>query len=558
MNWLFGVHVLSFTLAALACFGSIRRARQIDHLDTRRGLTGLLLSTGIWASANLGYLVVPSVPLKRACYILGLVAGLSAVGAWLYFAAVYTGRPPRKLPYRRLVVGVLLGLVFLKLTNPLHHLYFTAELTSSPFPHLAIEHGAIHWIAIGLAYALSFVGFFMLLEHFQLSGTDTRPLTALVGLTALPIGFNIVGAVSPFLLAMTYEPIGVAAFALGVLFVYTDRFRTIHLAGEIDDPVIVLDQTDEIRDYNREARTLFPNLDGAIGDSLDATLSELSQEARSDTDRIQLGRNGETRYYRLVTNPFMAGETQTGRALVIADVTETEQYRQRLEQRTEQLEALNRVVRHDIRNDMDVILSWGDILKRDVDEEDEKTLKHVLRAADHTVELTKTAGDFVESLADEGQPELKPVALDERLQREVNTARETYPDAQFDVPETIPSVTVQANEMLSSVFRNLLNNAVQHNQGDTPEITVTVEEQADSAIVRIADDGPGIPDHQRDDIFGKGEKGLDSEGTGIGLYLVQTLVGQFDGSVSVENNEPKGIVFVIELPKTSPHERAGG
>lgn len=104
--------------------------------------------------------------------------------------------------------------------------------------------------------------------------------------------------------------------------------------------------------------------------------------------------------------------------------------------------------------------------------------------------------------------------------------------------------------MLSSVFRNILENAVRHNDEETPEITVSSEEDTETIQIRIADNGPGIPDNQKDAVFGKGEKGLDSPGSGIGLYLVHTLTDQFGGKVWVEDNEPKGTVFIVELPKT--------
>jgi len=63
-------------------------------------------------------------------------------------------------------------------------------------------------------------------------------------------------------------------------------------------------------------------------------------------------------------------------------------------------------------------------------------------------------------------------------------------------PRTRPD-TVLANEMLASVFRNLLNNAVQHNDTDAPEVTVTCEETDDRIRVRVADNGPGVPDAEK-------------------------------------------------------------
>jgi signal transduction histidine kinase len=106
-----------------------------------------------------------------------------------------------------------------------------------------------------------------------------------------------------------------------------------------------------------------------------------------------------------------------------------------------------------------------------------------------------------------------------------------------------------ADEMLGSVFRNLLINAVQHNDKPVPEATVTVRDRADTVRVHVADNGPGVRDAHKEAIFGKGEKGLNSEGTGIGLHLVQTLVESYGGDVWATDNDPEGAIFVVELRK---------
>ena len=115
--------------------------------------------------------------------------------------------------------------------------------------------------------------------------------------------------------------------------------------------------------------------------------------------------------------------------------------------------------------------------------------------------------------------------------------------------------TVVANEMLDSVLRNLLKNAIQHNDSEIPEVQVSATERAGMAVVRIADNGPGVPDSQKDTIFGRGEKGLESEGTGIGLYLVETLLDSYGGDIRIEDNEPSGSVFVVELPTAEQDPR---
>ena len=136
------------------------------------------------------------------------------------------------------------------------------------------------------------------------------------------------------------------------------------------------------------------------------------------------------------------------------------------------------------------------------------------------------------------------------LINEVTDVRASYPDATFEFGTEIPSITLTATEMISSVFRNLLKNAVQHNDKDAAEVTVSATDREGAVTVTVADNGPGVPDDQKETIFGKGERGLDSSGSGIGLHLVNTLVDVHDGDVWVEDNDPEGAVFVVELPTT--------
>jgi signal transduction histidine kinase len=219
-----------------------------------------------------------------------------------------------------------------------------------------------------------------------------------------------------------------------------------------------------------------------------------------------------------------------------------------LARRNEQLAILNQILEHDIRNDMNVVCGTTELLRDRVEEGDHATLlDRVLENSEHVVELTETVSTLLETITGEQDPDLEPVDGGRMLESELRKARTSHDDATFAVNGEIPSVSVRANNMLSSVFSNLLNNAVQHNDTDDPQIEVSVEVGDDTATIRIADDGPGIAPDRRDEIFGRGEQGIDSSGTGIGLYLVDTLVEQYGGSVRVEDNDPRGAVFVVEL-----------
>ena len=124
-------------------------------------------------------------------------------------------------------------------------------------------------------------------------------------------------------------------------------------------------------------------------------------------------------------------------------------------------------------------------------------------------------------------------------------AQDIYPTAEFNV-HIAPDVTVQANNLLALIFENLLDNAVYHNDAETPRVTVTVEEQSQFIRTRIADNGPGMP-QEKDRFFEPGESG----DRGLGLYLVNRLVEQYGGHLTFQENEPQGTVAIVDLPQTT-------
>jgi len=221
---------------------------------------------------------------------------------------------------------------------------------------------------------------------------------------------------------------------------------------------------------------------------------------------------------------------------------------EQLKRQRDDLRLLNQVMRHDIRNDLQLVEAYAELLDDHVDEAGEEYLDVIKQSAQSAVSLTTTVRTLAEvMLREDAEP--SRLSLNRVLSQQIEEVRAGYSEAVFTVEGSFPEAEVVADEMLSSVFRNLLRNAVQHNDETPPNVTVSasINEADGVAEVRIADNGPGIPADQRDEIFGKGEKGLDSPGAGIGLYLVRSLVEMYGGDVWIEDNEPKGAIFVVRL-----------
>ena len=107
---------------------------------------------------------------------------------------------------------------------------------------------------------------------------------------------------------------------------------------------------------------------------------------------------------------------------------------------------------------------------------------------------------------------------------------------------------------LEIVFRNLIDNAVKYSLPH-PQVEVTVESKPKGRIVvRVADNGPGIPLAQRANVFRRftrlgSELERSTPGTGLGLFLVRSLVKQLRGKVTVKDRSPdRGTVLEVDLP----------
>ena len=549
---LFELYLLAFALAGIACFVSIPRARRITDRDTRRGLVALLVTSGLWAAFHVGYLAAPTTSAQYGFYLLGLIVGLATVGPWLYFCSAYTGRTlHHNRTYQSVAVVVYLAIVSVKLTNPIHELYFTSTATTVPFPHLLISHGVLHWIAMGLAYSLAIVGIFMLFELFAQVDYDTKPFVGLIALTLLPIIFDVAGVVYPQLLDLTHSALGVAIFAVGVLFIYTDHFETIQLAGRYNDPVIVIGDDREIRDFNPTAERMFPELATALGEDIAEALPELAASVTAETV-IEHQRNGKTAYYQPKTNPFSASHAKLGQLIIFNDITEQETYRRELEAKNEQLESFTSMVSHDLRNPLNVAQGYSAIISETLttnsnedgsyeplDADSMRTLDDAATTVSRSLTRMEVLIEDLLVLAREGQSIDETASVSLQAVARASWEMVTQKDATLVTSDALQFTADP--DRLQQLFENVFRNAIEHGGED---VTIQVGVLDDGAGFYIADDGPGIPEEKRSDVFASGFT-TNREGTGFGLAIVSTIVEAHGWKITLTESESGGARFEI-------------
>ncbi|GAB7012625.1 hypothetical protein JCM18549_08960 [Halolamina salina] len=215
------------------------------------------------------------------------------------------------------------------------------------------------------------------------------------------------------------------------------------------------------------------------------------------------------------------------------------------EERREMLDDLNSLLRHEVLNTAAVISGYADLLKQRADEDDPayEYLDIIERQATELTGTTKDVRLLLQSL-EEGT-DLSPVDLTDLLEEELDKLEDRYGyvETEAELPD---QVYVRADELLKRVFSNLLNNAVEHNQSGHPHVTVSVSPAPDTVDVRVADDGTGIPEAERDVLF---EPVTGKTDHGIGLTIVARLVDRYGGNVELTETGPGGTVFTVTLPR---------
>ncbi|WP_227132522.1 PAS domain S-box protein [Halorubellus salinus] len=231
------------------------------------------------------------------------------------------------------------------------------------------------------------------------------------------------------------------------------------------------------------------------------------------------------------------------------DVSGRERRERELRRQAEQLSVLNRVLRHDIRTTANIVAGYAETLPDHLSAADE-----IAEAAHDLVALGERARELERAF--ETDVTKKPFDLGAHLRRTVDDLEDTY-DATFSTfaPNAL---WVSVSDRVPFVFENVLENAAEHNEGDTQRVDVVAREEHPRdggpwAVVEVHDDGPGIPEHEREVFDATAETPL-SHSDGLGLWLVNWLVEDEGGTVTVDTG-PEGTVVVVRLPLADEDDR---
>ncbi len=246
---------------------------------------------------------------------------------------------------------------------------------------------------------------------------------------------------------------------------------------------------------------------------------------------------------RVVPDGFLDGEITLLDTIAdeIAAFVDRKDMLRAKEQQHRELGIIASLLRHDVRNDLGVILSTLD-LARMITAEDDSELQDIVDTIEATCErilsLVSTLGESAR-VADMDVCTL--LSLVSKRAEEVNRNL----SVRVKVAKSARNIKIPDSRLIPAVFDNLLRNSAVYGGAD-PQVIIDASMKNGELEVIVSDDGPGIADEVRGRLF---ERGVTTSGSGLGLYLSRQIIEGVGGNIElVEGHASSGATFLITLP----------
>lgn len=346
-------------------------------------------------------------------------------------------------------------------------------------------------------------------------------------------------------------------------FIANTKLRSEHksfaeIVERIDDPVMLQNRDGTYRVVN-SAVADFAGLskEALIGtdesDFMDGATAETIAEMKDLVLRTETPRSyevkphfpgGRERSFATTRYPYYDEEGRLdGTIAICRDVTDLTEHQR-------QLQVLDRVLRHNVNNNMNVIRGYATMIREQAEGELADYAEKITDNSDQLLDIAHKQRKITEFLSDPDPVET--LALGPLLERVATRVERTFPEATItmDPPE---GVEVRALAGIEEAIEEVLRNSVVHATTANPNPLIDVDVTADSVCLRFCDENQPISQMDREVLNGEGTLSTLRHGSGLGLWLVKLIVDHSNGTVYYDTNTVPGNVVTIELQTPPRH-----
>lgn len=216
--------------------------------------------------------------------------------------------------------------------------------------------------------------------------------------------------------------------------------------------------------------------------------------------------------------------------------------------RERQLQVMDNLLRHNLRNDMNIILGHAELVRESDNPPIEECMQAIVETGEDLLETAEKEREIVEILVGLGGRERLDIAAIVRNAIEDVRSGPIPIDISVSGPE---SADVLALPEISRAVFELLYNAVEHAE-NTPEIEVTLRPHGDVVELTVSDNAPPIPANEFEPLFEGNAPDAVYHGTGLGLWLVYWVVDLSEGAIDFDCSKEGGNTITVTLPRAEP------
>ena len=464
--------------------------------------------------------------------------------AWITYALSYTGRG---IMATRKRIVLLSGIVFPVVIGAIALVSDASKTVVGPILGLALGWTVLYGFLLFL-YALYATYLLVGLSwgHPRVSITQITLLTASVAAPSLlSVAENstpvVGGTTLGLLLSGVFLTATIRRYPVLTGFPKADYVARTRVVETLQEALVVLDWDDHVLDINETAAELFDgSTEEMIGEPVRSVIDGLegTELPTGATGTVALRTSEGRRQFQFSVSAVEEATTNdegnpVARTVLFREITDRKTREQRLT-------VLNRILRHNVRNDLDVVLAYAD----HVDDEELRT--GIRERATDLLELSNKVRE-VETIMTESTDSPESVDLTDVASTVVDQFRSE--DESADISLVCPNeVTISSHRaVLRQVLFELVENSLEHTTADSPRVELSVREVPDGTVeLSVADDGPGIPEREREMLASGTETQLE-HGQGIGLWLVNWAVTQLGGEIQFREDDPEGSIVTIRL-----------
>ncbi len=214
-------------------------------------------------------------------------------------------------------------------------------------------------------------------------------------------------------------------------------------------------------------------------------------------------------------------------------------------EREQHIVSLDRMLRHTLHNELNVILGHAEMLQAQGSGEVVEVATTIERVAGRLLEQTDKQREIVEILSNQSDPIHLNLADVVGSAVERVTAEHPAAEITVDVPADVQLLSIPE---LQRAIEELVENAIVHTGDGPAKVGVTATKHETVVELHVTDNGPGIPPEERSVISGETDIGSLTHSSGMGLWLVKRIVSRIDGDIRFNDAEPTGSVVTLQLP----------